>query len=160
MAPTGGQVGAKVQHKTFTYKTELRWIGETAGELSAERKAPIRVASPPEFRGEEGTWTPEDLFVASLEICTMTSFLALAQRQQLPIEEYESHAEGTLESLDGVYRFTRVTLRPRIVIADGAAVRQTARALHDAHSGCLISNSVRCEVVVEPVIEISTISET
>ncbi|MHB9001974.1 MAG: OsmC family protein [Thermoanaerobaculia bacterium] len=81
-----------------------------------------------EFYGEAGTWTPEDLFVASLEICTMTSFLALAQRHHLPIEEYESHAEGTLESFEGAYRFTRVTLRPRIVIADGSAVRQTARA--------------------------------
>lgn len=157
MAQTDGRVDTKVRHRSFSYKTELRWIGESAGELSADRKAPIRVASPPEFHGEEGTWTPEDLFVAALEICTMTTFLALAQQQQLPIEEYESHAEGTLDSLDGVYRFTRVTLRPRIVIADAAAVRQTARALHDAHSGCLISNSVRCEVVVEPVIEVSVI---
>lgn len=157
--PSSNGVDTKVRYRSFTYKTELRWLGEkTAGELSADRKAPLRVASPPEFQGEEGTWTPEHLFVAALEICTMTSFLTLAQQAKLPVEEYESHAEGTLEMLDGAYRFSRVTLRPRIVIADGDAVRQTERALHDAHSSCLISNSVRCEVVIEPVFEISVVA--
>jgi OsmC-like protein. len=55
----------------------------------------------------------------------------------------------------GRYRFTRVVLRPTIVVADGAALNRTALALEDAHRACLIANSIRAEVVVEPDIQLS-----
>jgi len=38
-----------------------------AATFSSSGKPSFRVASPPEFRGEEHVWTPEDLFVAHVE---------------------------------------------------------------------------------------------
>ena len=144
----------KVKYKTFTYHTNLTWLEKKSGALSAEGKPSIRVASPPEFKGEAGVWTPEELFVASVDICTMATFMAFAQRLQLPVVSYKSNAEGRLEFVDGGYRFTKVVLKPEIIVRTEEAVEQTHRTLDDAHKSCLIANSTNAEVVVEPVIRV------
>ncbi|NUO79883.1 OsmC family protein [candidate division KSB1 bacterium] len=143
----------KVKHKTFTYHTELMWLDNRAGMLRAEGKPAFRVASPPEFKGEAGVWTPEDLFVAAVETCTMTTFIAFAQRLNLPVVSYHSRAEGVLEFVEGNYRFTKVILRPTVVVANAEFIEQTTKTLHDAHKSCLVANSIRAEVVLEPRLE-------
>lgn len=139
----------RAKYKTFTYHTQLRWVGNRAGDMNSEGKPGFRVASPPEFKGEAGVWTPEDLFVAAVETCTMTTFLAFSSRQQIPLVSYESSAEGFLEFADGGYRFTRVIIRPKVVVENEAAVAQAQKTMDDAHHNCLIANSIRSEVVVE-----------
>lgn len=84
----------------------------------------------------------------------MTTFMAFAQRLQLPIVSYTSSAEGILEFVDGGYRFTKVVLKPTIVVGSTDAMEQAKRTLHDAHEGCLIANSINAEVIVEPVIRV------
>lgn len=139
-----------LKYKSFSYRTNLDWEEKRRGLLSSEGKPPVTVSSPPEFRGEPGLWTPEDLFVASVEICTMTTFLAFAQRLKIGIASYSSRAEGVLEFSDGAYRFTKIFLRPVIIVESSDAVRQAGQALQDAHHGCLIANSIRAEIVLEP----------
>ena len=143
-----------VKHKTFTYRTSLEWVGNKSGILRSEGKPEFRVASPPEFKGESGVWTPEDLFVGSLNICTMNTFLAFSQRQELPIVSYASTAEGTLEFVEGAYQFTKVFIRPTIVVEAPGAVDKAQRTIQDIHRSCLIANSVRTSVVIEPKIEV------
>lgn len=144
-----------VRHKSFTYQNSVRWLGTRAAILSEEGKPDLRLASPPEFKGEPNVWTPEDLFVAALNMCTLTTFAAFAQKLGLPIDEYTSEAEGTLEFSEGRYRFTKVVVRPTIVVADGAALNRVALALEDAHRACLIANSITAKVIIEPDIQIS-----
>ncbi len=144
----------KVKHKTFNYHTELMWLDNRAGMLRAEGKPAFRVSSPPEFKGEAGVWTPEDLFVAAVETCTMTTFIAFAQRLNLPVSSYQCRAEGVLEFVDGSYRFTKVILRPTVVLAHAEFIEQATKTLHDAHKSCLIANSIRAEVVLEPKMEV------
>jgi organic hydroperoxide reductase OsmC/OhrA len=153
---TKAPVPPKVRHKSFTYRTSADWTSGRSGVLGATGKPALAVSSPPEFKGEAGRWTPEDLFVASIDLCTMTTFVSFAQRLNLPLLGYRSEAEGLLEFLDGGYRFTRVVLRPTITLAEPAAVEPAAKAMRDAHEACLIGRSVRAEVVVEPRIEVAT----
>ena len=145
----------KARHKSFTYRTSAKWTSGRSGVLGAEGKPALLVSSPPEFKGEAGRWTPEELFVAAIELCTMTTFASFAQRQNLPLLGYRSEAEGLLEFVDDGYRFTRVILRPTITLADPAAVEPAAKAMRDAHEACLIGRSVRAEVVVEPRLEVA-----
>lgn len=145
----------RVRHKTFHYKTSVFWLGNRAGLNRAEGKEAFRVASPPEFIGEPGVWTPEDLFVAAVNTCTMTTFAAFSQKKEVPIVVYESSAEGTLEFSEGSYRFTKVVVRPRIVAASPATREIIETILHDAHKGCLISNSINAHVEIEAEIEIT-----
>jgi len=143
MADTPG-----IRPKSYTYQTRVEWAGARAGQLHAEGKPTFRVASPPEFKGEAGVWSPEDLFVSSVNVCTMTTFLSFAERAKLVLASYASTAEGTLELADGSFRFTRIVIKPQLrVQAD--QVEQARKLMHDAHAKCLVSNSMRCEVVVE-----------
>ena len=146
---------ARVRHKSFTYHTSLEWTSARSGIVHAEGRPDLVVSSPPEFKGEAGRWTPEDLFVAAIDLCTMTTFASFSQRLQLPIVSYRSRAEGLLEFADGGYRFTRVVLRPSITVADAASEPATRKAIHDAHAACLLTRSVKATVVVEPEITVS-----
>jgi peroxiredoxin-like protein len=148
-----GQAVPKMKYKTFTYSTNLTWLGERAGMLRSPGKSEFRVASPPEFKGEAGVWTPEDMFVAAVETCTMTTFLAFAYRKGLPLTEYVSAAEGMLEFADGGYRFTKVILKPKIRVRTADAIEAAEKILHEAHRKCLISNSIKAEIEVKPLIE-------
>jgi organic hydroperoxide reductase OsmC/OhrA len=145
----------KTRHKTFTYRTSLQWTWGRSGIVHAEGKPPLRASAPPEFKGEVGQWTPEDLFVAVVDFCTMTTFASFAQRLQIPVVDYRSDAEGVLEFVEDGYRFTRVLLRPRITVADAEAVGRAAKAMEDAHTSCLIGRSVLAKVVIEPKIEVA-----
>ncbi|MEX2088679.1 MAG: OsmC family protein, partial [Bacteroidota bacterium] len=80
--------------------------------------------------------------------------IALATRLQIPLVSYTSDAEGTLEFVDGGYTFTNVVLRPVIEVGSAEAVLQAEHTIHAAHKNCLIANSVKSRVVVEPVIRI------
>jgi organic hydroperoxide reductase OsmC/OhrA len=146
---------AKPRHKSFTFRTSVDWTSRRSGILGAEGKPVLQTSSPPEFKGQAGRWTPEDLFVAAINACMMTTFASFAERLGLPVVSYRSEAEGLLEFVDGGYRFTRVVLRPSVTVADAAALAPTATAIHDAHDACLIGRSVLAEVVVKERLEVA-----
>ena len=73
---------AELKSKQFVYKNSLKWQRDKKGELSSSGKADIEIATPPEFKGHPGIWSPEDLFVASVNSCIMTTFLYYAQKHQ------------------------------------------------------------------------------
>ena len=148
------RTGAKARHKTFTYSTSADWTGNRNGTARSADKPELRVSSPPEFKGEAGKWTPEDLFVAAVEMCTMTTFMAFATRKGIPIVAYNSDAEGLLEFRDGTYRFTNIVLRPTIVVESESAVAETTQIIADAHQKCLISNSITTTVAIEPTVKV------
>ena len=141
--------------KTYTYTTGLEWKEDRAGMLHAEGKPPLRVASPPEFKGEPGTWTPEDLLVAAVESCTMTTFLALAARGGLPLVAYSSSAQGLLERTDGGFRFTHVVVQPRVTVSSAPDVARALELLNDAHGACLITNSIKATVELKPQVQLT-----
>lgn len=140
----------KVRHKVFDYETRLARSAGRSGIASAEGRPELIVSSPPEFRGEAGRWTPEHLFVAAIEACTMTTYLALAERAGLEVVGYASQASGRLERAEDGFRFTSVVVRPRITLAEAGARATAASVLREAHEACLIGRSVRAEVRIEP----------
>ena len=142
----------KVRYKTFTFKTRVSWAGKRGGVLRSDGKVDIRMASPPEFKGEAGVWSPEDLFVASVESCLLMTFLDLAGKRQLPLASYESHANGVLEFIDGDYRFTRIVVFPTIVVAKTTKEDEVYAVLRDAHAHCLVANSISSIIELNPTI--------
>lgn len=144
----------KIKPKTFHYGIGVRWSGEKRGVLAAAGKPELEVASPPEFRGHPGIWSPEDLLVAAVNACTMTTFLSAAARRGLQIVSYESDATGTLEMADGLFRFTRVVLEPRIVVATPDDREPALAAFREAEAGCLIAHSIRATIEAAPEISV------
>lgn len=82
----------------------------------------------------------------------MTTFISFAERAKIVLHGYHSEAEGVLELVEGGFRFTRVVIRPKVKVLAGQ-VDQAKQVLQDAHAKCLVSNSMRCEVVVEPSVD-------
>lgn len=156
MGSTDGGATMRVRHKTFRFQGSVDWTQDREGVAHIVGRPDLAVSSPPEFKGPEGRWAPEHLFVTSVNLCTMLTFLSFAQHKELPLVSYTSEAEGTLEFVDGGYRFTRIVLRPQIRVREAAAIAAARETLEDAHRACLISNSMRSEIVVEPTIESAT----
>ena len=140
----------KKAYKVFRYASEVRWKADRRGVICSDGKPDLDVSSPPEFKGEAGAWTPEDMFVASVNVCTMLSFVAFAQHKGLELLGYESDAEGTLESIDGKYRVTEVTLRPHVTVKAEEDFAHAQGVLEEAHANCFISNSITTAVKIFP----------
>jgi peroxiredoxin-like protein len=142
----------EVRGKTFTYRTTVKWTGQKKGEAHSPGKPPVQVATPPEFKGHEGFWSPEDLFVASVNVCVMTTFLSFAERAGLSFTAYESQAEGRLEMVDGKFQVTAITLMPEVTLQAAEDSGKAGELLSKAEANCLISNSIRTKVSIEPLI--------
>ena len=141
-----------VRSKVYTYRTAVQWTEQKKGTISSEGKPEIQVATPPEFKGHEGIWSPEDLYVAAANICLMTTFLAVAERAGLAFTAYQCEAEGRLELVDGKFQVTVITLRPHITLSSGGDVTKARELIEKAEANCLISNSMKTRIVLEPVI--------
>ena len=70
--------------KVFYYETEIEWTKEKEGQICGSSLPAVTVGAPPEFKGREGVWSPEHLFVASLNTCFMLTFLAIAENSKVP----------------------------------------------------------------------------
>lgn len=138
----------QIKHKTFQFRTTMEWAGGRGGNSSAEGKPTFRVASPPEFKGEAGVWSPEDLLVQALNACTLSTFISFATKKNLPLVAYSSEAVGTLEFVEGGFRFTKIDVDVTMKLGPGASEADAQKILHDAHGACLISNSLRAKVNV------------
>ena len=139
-----------VRHKSFTYRTSTEWTGGKAAHLTSFGKPSLRVASPPEFRGEPNVWTPEDLIVAAVETCLLMTFTSIAAKRNIDFEAYYSEAVGLLYFTNEHYRFTRIEVKPTIIVREERQIEDALKAIHDAHKDCLIANSLNGEVVIEP----------
>lgn len=82
----------------------------------------------------------------------MTTFLAMAERAGLAFSSYESTAEGRLELVEGKFQFTTITIRPSIMLKAGGDVVQAKELIEKAERNCLISNSMKATIRLEPVI--------
>ena len=141
-----------------TYPMEVRWSGDKYAFAGSERDAlpELTLSSPPEFGGPPNVWSPEHLFVASIATCFLTTFEAVARVSQLPIRELNVAAKGELvRGDDRRYRFTRVELTPRVVVADEHDLERALRLIPKAEQACLITRSVSCEVVVRAEVSIA-----
>ena len=140
----------KKGYKVFRYQTDVLWKADRRAVVSAAGKPDIEVSSPPEFKGEAGFWTPEDMFVASVNLCTLLTFVAFAQHKGLEFVRYECAAEGVLENVEGKYRFTEVILHPHVTVKSQEDIERAREILDSAHKGCLVSNSITATVKVFP----------
>jgi len=140
----------------YNYEVNLSWIENRKGIVSSPvLHQSTEVATPPEFpKGMEGIWSPEHLFVAAIESCLMTTFLAVAENSKLEFESFRSHASGKLDKVDGKFMMTEVLLRPTLVIKNRELQEKAKRVLEMSEKACLISNSVKSTIVFEPVIEV------
>ena len=95
---------------------------------------------------------PEEAFVASLSSCHMLFFLHFASDAGLVVDKYIDTATGVMETVNGKSMITKVILKPKVTYGGPAPDSAFEDALHHrAHEACFLANSVRTDVVTEPV---------
>ncbi|MDA1001027.1 MAG: OsmC family protein [bacterium] len=141
-----------IRSKVYHYPVKVKWQNERIGLLELKGKPPLQVATPPEFKGHKGFWTPEDLFVSALASCFMTTFLGTAYHRGLAFESFEADAEGKLERPEKKFLFTEVIIRVRIVLPSDGDLMLAHEVLDFAKKDCLVSNSIVSNVKIEPII--------
>ncbi|MGG7035330.1 MAG: OsmC family protein [Flavobacterium sp.] len=141
-----------------TYQVKLDWIKDRKGILQSDiLESKIEVVTPPEFpNGIPGLWSPEHLFVAAVNGCFMTTFLAVAENSKLKFSKFECNAIGTLDRVDGKFRITEITLSPILTIDDETLREKAIRVMEMSDKACLISNSINSKVILQPEVLIST----
>ncbi len=139
------------------YPVTIRWTDTKRGVAESRDDLPeLVVTTPPEFGGPAHQWSPEHLFVASVASCFMTTFLAIAGNSKLAIDTLDIPAFGSLvRGEDRRYSIERVLLQPQLTIRHEKDRAKAERLIAKSDQACLISRSVRSEIVVEPTIHVS-----
>jgi len=133
------------------YETDVEWIEQKKGKLTALGLPSLEVATPPEFQGHEGMWSPEHYFIASINACFVTTFLAISQMSKLEFVSFRAKAQGKLDKVEGGgLQITEIILRPQLVIRYGRDLERAGRILEKAEKNCLISNSVKTHIKLAP----------
>ncbi len=148
------------------YALDLTWQGNrgtgTSGYRDYDRNVLLRAPGKPDlsgsadptFRGDATRWNPEELLLAALAQCHLLSYLHSAVNHGVVVTAYDDSPVGVMEQLGQGGRFTSVTLRPRVTVADASMV-ETAQAIHaEASANCFIAASVNFPVGHEPTVSV------
>lgn len=135
----------------YFYEAEIEWIGGKDLRISSGKLPAIAGGAPPEFKGREGVWAPEHLFVAAFNSCYLLTLLAIAEFSKITIGSCSSSAKGKLEKVAGNgYQITEIVVRPRLVIASANDLARMPRIFEKAKENCFISNSIKSAIKIEP----------
>lgn len=139
------------------YNVDLEWRSDRKGEISSpELNETIEVATPPEFpKGMPGIWSPEHLYTAAVNSCFMTTFLAIAENSNLEFKSLSCPAKGKLSKVEGKYVMSEILLQPVLVIDNEEDREKAEKILFKAEKVCLITNSIKAKVLLEPKIELA-----
>ena len=133
------------------YNIKIKWTKGNEGDLSEPTLPVIHTAIAPPFPGGvPDVWSPEHLFVASINSCLMTSFLIIAGNSKLEFESYECTARGKLEKVEDKYMISEVVLKPVIKVKFEKDIERAHRMILKSENICLISNSVKTQILLEP----------
>jgi len=124
------------------------WRQDQSCRVSARRNPELTVATPPEFGGPDGTWSPEELLVASVGSCLLSTFLYFAHRFRLAFGAYTSTSTGTIEKTSEGLRFTGIDVSIAVTVSGDEAVERASslRLKEKLEKYCPVSSSLNCPV--------------
>jgi organic hydroperoxide reductase OsmC/OhrA len=99
--------------------------------------------------------------VAAANTCIMMMFIWAAERFKLNLLSYDCRTEGTkLIELDRTEIFTHLHFWPVIRIAASGEKKDVVeararRALQSAQKYSLVANSVKSQIIIDPIIDIT-----
>jgi organic hydroperoxide reductase OsmC/OhrA len=125
-------------------------------ETSSDKKPNLAVTPPPEFKGPEGYWTPEDLFSSAISSCYLLTFKAIARMKKMDWISLEVKVDAKLEKSKSGLKFTEVKIYPHLEICCDFNVDPYLELLMKSKDNCLVTNSMNCDFEVIPKIKVRT----
>ena len=145
------------------YHVDIAWSQDRKGLMCSPEinsgtsdNSCIEVATPPQFpKGMPGIWSPEHLLTAAVSSCLMTTFLAIAENSRLDFLSFQCASDGKLEQVNGKFLITEVVLKPIVMVKEEKDREKATKVLQKSEENCLISNSIKARVVMNPLIQVA-----
>lgn len=141
--------GAEFLMSRYSRTHEQRFEGGVVVPASA---APASL--PPGIVNEHASVDPEQALVAAVSSCHMLFALAFFSKAGFVVDRYVDSAVGEMSKNErGRLFVSKVTLAPAVTFsgAKRPSAEEIAEVNHRAHDHCYIANSIRGDVVIEPV---------
>ena len=138
----------KMQGYPHYYVATASGTSEGTVAVTGEGLPELETASPPQFDGPLGVWSPETLFSASVADCYILTFRAIARASKFEWNSLECKVEGVLERPERTTYFTTFNVHAVLHAPEGAKVELAERLLEKAESLCLITASLKSDVVL------------
>jgi organic hydroperoxide reductase OsmC/OhrA len=82
----------------------------------------------------------------------MTTFLAIAENSKLDFVSFSCMSKGKLEQVDGKLIMSEILLEPIVTISNEKDREKAERVIQKSEAACLISNSIKSKVILNPTI--------
>ncbi|MDH4123148.1 MAG: OsmC family protein [Thermoplasmata archaeon] len=122
-------------------------------KLETQNGLVLDFSKPPEYNGMHGTLTPEDAFVASVITCLACTFDSLANKMRLKVSAYESDGTGVVDRINGIEKFSEMTVNVKIKIPEETNRDSVKKAIEKAQANCLVAASMSTPVKYNIYIE-------
>ena len=116
--------------------------------VSGEGLPAMDTQAPPQFGGPEGVWSPETMFAGSVANCFILSFRDIARASKLEWTSLRVDVDGVLDRPERATYFTAFNIHAVLDVPEGAKVEMAERLLEKAEKICLITASLKSEVVL------------
>jgi peroxiredoxin-like protein len=135
----------------FPHRYAVAAVARPEGDvrLDSDRLPTLSTAPPQEFGGPGDRWSPETMLVGAVADCFVLSFRAVAGASRFEWDSLACEAEGVLDRVDRVTRFTEFRVRATLSVPPGADEQLARRLLAKAEQVCLITNSLSGTVHLE-----------
>ncbi len=143
-----------VKATSHTFDVALQWDKiSQSGVIRTGNRMPVLFAAPPEFNGTDTVWSPEHLLVASISSCYLTTFNYFAQLLRVELKDIRVRGEVEIEKVSGGGFWAKAyRIYPEIEFPNTPGPHVIDNLLSKAKRYCIVSNSVKGEVIVEPQI--------
>lgn len=131
-----------------------RYLATAVGEptdptvISSPGLVDLETHTTPEFDGPAGYWSPETMLVAAVANCFILTWRSVAAHNKFEWIDLKVDAEGVLDRIDRVTRFTRVDMKAHLVLPRGADHAKAEKLLHRSEAACLVTSSLNAEVTL------------
>jgi organic hydroperoxide reductase OsmC/OhrA len=141
----------------YPHRYKVQAAAKTEGSVAlASKGLPVLSSAPPQqFGGPGDEWSPEMLLVAAAVDCLILTFRAIAGASKLPWLSLDCDAEGVLDRVEGVTRFTEIRTNARLVVPAGGDAERARHLLEKAEKTCLITCSLKAEPKLTTEVEIA-----
>ncbi len=131
--------------------------GRPSGTISHRNDLlpPLGCNAPAQFGGPGDEWSPEELLAAAVADCFILTFRAVARASGLEWTSLTCRADGLLDRVERVTRFTRFDVHVDLGVPPGTDTDRVLRLLEKAEANCLITNSMTSEVHLHPTVTTS-----
>lgn len=139
---------------THSFEVALQWDRSSqSGIIRTGNRMPVLFAAPPEFNGTDTVWSPEHLLIASVSSCYLTTFNYFANLLKVDLKDIRVKASVEIEKVAGGGFWAKsFRLYPEIEFPNTPDPHVVDNLLSKAKRYCIVSNSVKGEVIVEPQI--------